>query len=146
MSKRLAVVTAIKAMIEAALPGVEVLGLDGKDADPATVPESGRVIVMTGDPGDPEIDLSPLTYNYNHPVPISLSGYATDDDDLETVIDGMMRAIGVACEQDRTLGGLCNWIEPTAPITEYDAIQGTEVPKDADFMIVASYATSNPLT
>ena len=146
MSKRLTVLNAVKAMIETALPGVEVLGLIGDDADPSTVPPGGRVIIMSGDPGDPEIDLSPLTYNYDHAIPIAVTGYATDDEDIETAVDRMMSAIGASIEQDRTLGGLCSWLEPTAPTTEYDAIDGAEVPKDADLMIIASYSTSNPLT
>ncbi|MBB4154176.1 hypothetical protein GGQ80_002086 [Sphingomonas jinjuensis] len=146
MSKRLDVLAAVRAMVKAALPGADVVGLNGDDAAPARVKDGGRVVVRSGDPGDAEVDLSPLAYNYRHPIPIEIIGYKTSSRSAEEVLDAMMEAIGTAIEADRTLGGLCDWLEPTAPGTDDIYTDGAAVPRGADLLIVASYSTPNPLT
>lgn len=146
MSKRLDVLAAVKALMAQALPYATVLGLDGQDAAPARVGQFGRVVVRSGDPGDPEIDLSPLTYNYQHQIPIEVAAYESGGRTSEEAVDDMLVAIGEAIEADRTLGGLVDWIDATAPTTEDIFTDGATPPKGADLLIVATYATTNPLT
>ncbi len=145
MSKRLAVLTAAKALIATACPDANVIGLDGVDAAAQRIPAGGRVILGAGDLGDAEITLSPLTYFYDHSIPVEV--LAPD----ETVVDVLLLAIGAAVEADRTLGGLCDWLDVTAAGTEdiasYDE-RGSLINRPArggSFMIMASYSTSNPL-
>lgn len=57
--------------------------------------------------------LSPLLYHYQHRAELEVvvqtgTGRASAFDDL-------IAAIGTALEADRTLGGLCDWVEPEAP-------------------------------
>lgn len=146
MSKRLDVLLAVKRMIEQALPGARVLGLDGGEAPPAIVPATGMVVVRTGDLGEPEYTLSPLTYFYDHRIPIEVSALSSGSLTSEVVLDTMMMAIGAAVEADRTLGGLCEWLDTTSAGTE-DIYPdgGGQPPRGGDFMIIASYSTSNPL-
>lgn len=146
MSKRLDVLAAVKAMMGTVFPGAEVLGLDGDDAAPTRVGPLGRVIVRSGDLGEPEVDLSPLMYNWQHRIPIEVSAYESSSLTSEEVVDSMLEEIGVAIEADRTLGGLCDWVEPTAPLTDDIYVDGAKPPKGADLDLVAIYATSNPLT
>ncbi|MCV0428716.1 MAG: hypothetical protein K5905_24945 [Roseibium sp.] len=47
------------------------------------VPAEGLLILRDGEPGEPEVTLSPLRYHYQH-------------------------------RADRTLGGLCDWVEEEA--------------------------------
>ncbi len=145
MSKRLAVLTATKAMIATACPGADVIGLDGADAAAQRIPAGGRIIIGAGDLGDVEITLSPLTYFYDHSIPVEV--LAPD----ETMVDALLLAIGTAVDEDRTLGGLCDWLDVTAAGTEdiasYDE-RGTLITRPArggSFMIMASYSTPNPL-
>ncbi|WP_380787236.1 hypothetical protein [Sphingomonas sp. R86521] len=146
MSKRLAVLIAVKQLIEIALPGAKVLGLDGKEAPPATVPATGMVVVRTGDPGDAEVDLSPLSYNYEHRIPLEVSAIAGRGLSSEEALDAMLVAIGVAVAADRHLGGLCQWLDITSAGTEdIYADGGGAPPRGADIMIIASYSTPNPL-
>ncbi len=146
MSKRTDVLFAIKQLINLALPGAKVLGLDGAEAPPAVVPATGMVVVRTGDPGEPQIDLSPPSYNYEHRIPLEVSGLKSGGLTSEEALDVMLMAIGEGIAADRTLGGLCDWLETTSAATEdIYAEGGSQPPRGADIMIIASYSTPNPL-
>ncbi len=146
MSKRLDVLLAVKQLVEAALPGARVLGLDGAEAPPAIIPAAGMVVVRTGDPGEPEYTFSPLTYFYDHRIPIEVSALKSSDLTSEQALDVMLIAIGQAVASDRSLGGLCDWLETTSAATE-DIYPdgGGQPPRGAELMIIASYSTPNPL-
>lgn len=146
MSRRLDVLKAIKDMIAEALPNADVIGLDNDDAIPTRPTPGGRVIVRSGDPGEPEIDLCPLTYNFEHEIPLELTGWRDGGKTSEVVLDVMMMAIGEAIEEDRTLGGLCTWMEARSPLTDDVFLEGAAPEDRADLVIVATYATTNPLT
>lgn len=147
MSKRLDVLFAVKQLIEAALPGAKVLGLDGAEAPPATIPATGLVIVRSGDPGDPvEITMSPATYWYEHAIPIEVSTFKSGSLTSEEALDAMLVSIGDAIAVDRTLGGLCNWLDTSSAATEDIYAEGDgRPPRGAPIMILASYSTTNPL-
>lgn len=147
MSKRLDVLAALKARIEAALPQAKVLGLDGHEAAPASVPEHGLVVIRTGDPGPPvEVTMSPLTYWWEHAIPVEVSAVRAAGLTSEQTLDLMLIAIGAAIAADRTLGGLCEWLEPSAAGTgDIYADGGGLPPRGADITITASYSTPNPL-
>lgn len=79
---------------------------------PERIPAAGLLILRDGDPGDPDVPLSPLRYHFSHRV------------EIETVVQGASRDIafdtlcatlGAAIATNRTLGGLCDWIEAEAP-------------------------------
>lgn len=140
MSRRAEVVAAVIDLIQAALPNAEVVGLDTDDRAPARVPAGGRVVVRHGDPGDPEVDLSPLAYNWRHPVPIEAAALSDE------TLDAMLTAIGEAIEADRQLSGLCDWIEPSAPLNDEIYIAGGGAPRTAVFDVIASYVSTSPLT
>ncbi len=147
MSKRLDVLAAVKALIQAALPGARVIGLDGDDASPSIVPATGMVIVRSGDPGDPQIDLSPLSYNYEHRIPLEISTLKSGGLTSEQALDKMLVAIGDGVAADRVLGGLCDWLDTTSAATDDIYAEGdTQPPRGADIMIIASYSTPNPLS
>jgi hypothetical protein len=141
MSKRLDVLTAVKALVAAALPDAEVLGLDGDEAAPDRISAGGRVIVRSGTPGDPEVDLSPLTYHYEPEIPIEVASSTGDEDTL----DAMTGAIGRAVQADRTLGGLVDWLDATAPLTDDVYLAGATPARGAVLSIIAAYSTSDPL-
>lgn len=145
MSRALDVRTAIKALIAAALPGASVRGLDADAAKPDRIPPGGLVVVRPGDPGPATIDLSPLTYNYDHAIPVEISGYASVARTPLEVIDDMLVAIGIAIAANRTLGGLCLWLDAEAPAIDDITAEGAPAGAGADLIIIASYVTTNPL-
>jgi hypothetical protein len=111
-SKREQVLDAVKALVAAALPDADVKRNLAK-AD--RIPPGGLVIVRDGDPGDPEVMLSPLTYIYTHRIPIEVAAYETSSQPREQVLDEMLGAIGGAVAGDRTLGGAVEWAQPGSP-------------------------------
>lgn len=145
MSKRLAVLKAVKALVEATLPGATVRGLDSGAAAPERVGANGQVIVRAGDPGDPAIDLCPPVYHYDHVIPLDITAYQSATVEDEDALDQMMGLIGAAVAADRTLGGRCDYLEATAPLTDDVVTEGAATAGTASLTIVASYSTTDPL-
>lgn len=142
-SKREQVIDAVKALIVAALPLAEVKrNLD----KPERIPLGGLVIVRDGDPGEPEVLLSPLSYTYSHRIVLELAAYAVDPLTREQALDAMLSSIGAAVMADRTLGGLCLFLETEAPSSDNLETAGAASARWAEAAIVATYTTSNPLT
>lgn len=141
-SKREQVLDAVKALLSSALPTADVRR---NLAKPERIPPGGLVVVRDGDPGDPEVMLSPLVYVYTHRIPIELAAYETSSQSPEQVLDEMLGAIGVAVSGDRTLGGLCDFIEAQAPATDDVETAGARVGRWADAAIVTIYGTPDPL-
>lgn len=149
MSKRRDVMLAVKALATTALtdggwPAIEIKGFD-REMSADIRPGAGGTLL--GWPGEMELlgtDLSPVRYNYRHPVPLQLlppPGAA----EPSAVLDAMMGVIGAAIVADRTLGGLCEWIEAEAP-EEYDKTPEHAVTlRSANLAIVADYSTTDPL-
>ncbi|GIK80956.1 MAG: hypothetical protein BroJett024_20610 [Alphaproteobacteria bacterium] len=141
-SKREQVLDAIKSLLSSALPNAEVRR---NLAKPERIPPGGLVVIRDGDPGEPEVMLSPLVYVYSHRIPIELAAYETSSQSPEQVLDEMLGAIGVAVSGDRTLGGLCDFIEAQAPSTDDVETAGARSGRWADAAIVAVYGTPDPL-
>jgi hypothetical protein len=141
-SKREQVLDAVKALVAAALPDADVKRNLAK-AD--RIPPGGLVIVRDGDPGEPEVVLSPLLYIYTHRIPIEVAAYETSSRTRELVLDEMLGAIGAAVAGNRTLGGLCDFVEAQAPATDDVETAGARAGRWADAAIVATYGTPDPL-
>lgn len=110
---------------------------------PERIPSSGLIILRDGQPGEPEVTLSPLRYHYQHRAELEVvvqagSGRASAFDDL-------IAALGAALEADRTLGGLCDWIEPEAPTSVDLPVEGAATLKAAVITVVLHYTTPGPL-
>ena len=145
MSMHLRVADAVKALVRSALPVARVVGMSLEDAKPTTIDELGHAIVRSGDPGDPEIDLSPPTYWYERAFPIELAAYDEPNRTARQVMAEMGAAIGAAITADRFLGNLCIWLDATAPIEGESDLRGGRPIAWTDFAIVATYSTTSPL-
>ncbi len=146
MSKKLDVLKALKLLIAVAVPKAEIVGLDGEEAAPARVPANGRIIIRTGDPGEPEIDLSPLAYNWSHRIPIEFVAIETATLTSEEALDDMLVRFGAAIADDRQLGGLCDWLGIAAPGSEDIYTDGAEPPRGAELVLTANYVTDSELS
>ena len=139
MSKREDVLTALFA----ALAGVGGATMARNLALPTRVPAAGLVILRDGTPGEPEVSLSPLTYHYEHAavVEVIVQGQATQD----AQFDAICVAIGTRLAANRTLGGLCDWLEGAAPDPTEIITDGGEPMKGAAVTITLTYSTTNPI-
>ena len=114
------------------------------DALPERIPATGLIILRDGNPGEPEVTLSPLTYFYQHRAELEVVIQAGSGRDA--LFDALTADIGVALAADRTLGGLCDWVEAEAPEPVDLPIEGAAALKAAVIIVVLHYATTDPLT
>jgi hypothetical protein len=110
---------------------------------PERVPASGLIILRDGQPGEPEVTLSPLRYHYQHRAELEV--VVQSGAGRETAFDALVAAIGEALEGDRTLGGLCDWIEPEAVSSVDLPIEGAATLKAAVITVVLHYTSTGPL-
>ncbi len=141
-SKREQVLEALRETLTAALPGAQVKRNLTK---PEKIPAAGLVILRDGDPGEPEVTLSPLTYIYTHRIPIEVAVQLSGLQANETALDGLLGAFGSAVAANRTLGGLCDFLEAEAPATDDIEAMGAVSGRWADLTVVAVYGTTDPL-
>ena len=147
MSRRLDVLTGVRALIAAACPAFDVRGFTADAEMPERIPAAGMIIGDPGDPGDPEYELSPLAYIYTHRIPVQVilpvaSGQAAT---AEAALDATCMAIGAAITAHRTLQGLCQFLDVTAATVASDDVANTVPVRIASFDVVAEYAVNNPL-
>jgi hypothetical protein len=140
-SKREQVLGALFAAFGAAMPaGVTVLR---NAALPERVPDAGLLILRDGDPGESAVTLSPLRYHYQHRAEVEAVVQSATDRDA--TFDILAAAVGATLAADRTLGGLCDWVEAEAPRPVDLAIDGAATLKAAVITIVLHYACADPL-
>jgi len=109
---------------------------------PERVPAEGLLILRDGEPGAPEVTLSPLRYHYRHRAEIEAVVQGADRD---AAFDVLTAGIGAAIAADRTLGGLCDWVEAEAPRTVDLPVEGAASLKAAVIAVVLHYSTADPL-
>jgi hypothetical protein len=110
---------------------------------PERIPAAGLIILRDGQPGEPEVTLSPLRYHYQHRAELEVVVKAGTG--RASAFDTLIVAIGAAIQADRTLGGLCDWVEPEAPASVDLPIEGAAALKAAIITVVLHYTTTGPL-
>ena len=109
---------------------------------PERLPPDGLLILRDGEPGEPEVTLSPLSYHYQHRAEIEAVVQGADRD---AAFDTLCASIGTAIAADRTLGGLCDWVEAEAPRPVDLPVEGAASLKAAVIPVILHYTTTDPL-
>ena len=138
-SPRETILTALHARLSA-LPSTALRG----EVMPERVPAEGLLILRDGEPGEPEVTLSPLRYHYQHRAEIEAVVQGTSDRDA--AFDILCVIIGAVITADRTLDGLCDWVEAEAPQSVDLPVEGAASLKAAVIPVVLSYSTADPLS
>ena len=112
------------------------------DVLPERIPTDGLLILRDGDPGEPEVTLSPLRYHYLHRAEIEA---VVQGPDRDADFDTLTASIGAALTEDRTLGGLCDWVEAETPQPVDLPVEGAASLKAAVIRVSLFYTTSDPL-
>ena len=131
------ILTALHARLSA-LPATALRG----EVLPERVPAAGLLILRDGDPGEPEVTLSPLRYHYQHAAEIEAVVQGGDRDEA---FDALCASIGAVIAGDRTLGGLCDWIEAEAPRPVDLPVEGAAGLKAAVIPVILHYTASDAL-
>jgi hypothetical protein len=149
------IITALHARLSV-LPATALRG----EVLPERVPAAGLLILRDGEPGDPEVTLSPLRYHYQHRAEIEAvvqgearsaqqmqgsGGPLQGTNDRDAAFDTLTASVGAALAADRTLGGLCDWVEAEAPRPVDLPIDGAASLKAAVISVVLHYSTDDPL-
>ena len=113
------------------------------DVLPERIPATGLIILRDGQPGEPEVTLSPLRYHYQHRAELEVVVQAPNG--RASAFDTLIASIGAALEADRTLGGHCDWVEPEAPASVDLPVEGAAALKAAVITLVLHYTTTGPL-
>lgn len=133
----------------AALFDLLVESLDAKvlrnEVLPERVPPAGLVILRDGDPGEPEALLSPLVWLWEHRAVVEVFTAGSTAAERGGRMDAVLAGVGAAVAGDRTLGGLCDWVQPQAPAVEEIAEEGVAPIRAASVPIVLVYASPDPL-
>ena len=134
---RESILTALHARLSA-LPATTLRG----EVLPERIPPDGLLILRDGEPGEPEVTLSPLAYHYQHRAEIEavVQGAARD-----VAFDTLCASVGAALAADRTLSGLCDWVEAEAPRAVDLAVESGASFKAAVIPVVLHYTTGDPL-
>jgi hypothetical protein len=130
-STRAQVLAAVAALLETALPYADVRRNAPK---PDSLSPGGVVNMNDGDPGEPDLLMSPLELA----PPLGA-------DDPVAALDAMCLAIGAAVRANRTLGGLAEFLEADAPVSDDVEVQGAESLTWGEVGLTATYTTSDPL-
>lgn len=140
MEARLA---ALHALAEAVLP----IPVQRNRATPAEVPPQGYAVLWDGEPGEPQHTF-PLRYHYDHVAELHLYAQAADGatPSRAAILDPLRQAFGAAVAANRTLGGLCDWVEAELAETDAQPIDGAAPIRFDILRVTLSYATDNPLT
>jgi hypothetical protein len=110
---------------------------------PERVPASGLMILRDGEPGEPGVTLSPLRYHYQHRAELEA---VVQGDGRDATFAALCASIGAAISADRTLGGLCDWVEAEAPRPVDLPVEGASTLKAAVIAVILHYSTGDPLT
>ena len=112
------------------------------DVLPERIPPLGLMILRDGNPGEPGVTLSPLMYHYQHRAEIETVVQGANRD---AALDTLCASIGAIITADRTLGGLCDWVEAEAPQPVDLPVEGAASLKAAVIPVVLHYSTADPL-
>ena len=138
MTQRETILSALADLLRT-IPNVPVLR---GEVLPERIPPAGLMILRDGEPGEPEVTLSPLTYHYRHRAEIEAVVQGANRD---ATFDALCASIGVVIAADRTLGGLCDWVEAAAPEPVDLAVEGAASLKAAVVPIMLHYSLADPL-
>ncbi len=110
---------------------------------PERIPAAGLLILRDGTPGEAEVTLSPLRYHWQHRAEVEV--FVRGSSGLELAFDALAERVGQVIAADRTLGGLCAWIETDAPEPADLAVEGAPTIRAAVLILTLHYTSNDPL-
>ena len=112
---------------------------------PERIPTGGLLILRDGDPGTPEVTLSPLQYHFEHRAEVEVIVQGKTPAERDVAFDVLLAELASATTADRTLGGLCDWVEAEAPQPVDLPVEGAEALKAAIVPVILTYTMADPL-
>ena len=135
---RVGALAALEVVVKAAV-GTALFHRDPEKPVPASA--SGVVIMTDGDPGAPEVILSPVSYAYEHQVELEI---AANGPNRRTVVEALIAKIDPALAANRTLGGTVDDARVVAApdVKEFDG-EGVGSERSAVLRVQIAYTTAS---
>lgn len=136
---RSAVLDAVEAVVRTAVEAAGAEFFRNPEGDP-DASRAGIVVMTDGDPGGPDVVLSPLTYIWEHQVAFEI---VASGERRRHIVETIVSAFEPALADDRTLGGAVDdaRIADAPDIKEYDAVPGVEKEYVATLVVTLYYDT-----
>lgn len=112
---------------------------------PTKVPAEGLLILRDGDPGEPEVTLSPTRYHYQHRAEVEALVQNGDQAQRDTALDALLETVALALDGQTSLGGLVDYLHIETPDFLSETVEGAPTIKAAVVPVILEYSTSNPL-
>ena len=135
---RVGELAALETVVKAAV-GAGLFHRDPEKSPPATA--SGVVIMKDGEPGEPEVILSPVSYAFEHQVEFEI---AANGPNRRAVVEALIARIDPALAANRTLGGVVDDARVVAPpdIKEFES-EGVGSERSAVLHVQLAYTTAS---
>ena len=152
-SARETALTGLRTALESAAAAVVLpAGITGQplvlhdEPEPEVLHEAGQIVMAEGEPGAPEVTLSPPVYAYSHGVTVEVTIEHLDRDTRRDAIDAVLQAVQAAIDADDTLGGAVDMAETSAADSFADTEEGSTPYARAEFTVILDYETTAPLS
>lgn len=109
------------------------------------IPSGGLLVLRDGDPGEPDVYLSPLQYAYSHAAELVVQVRGVDSAGRDRDADALLQAIGECLDADPTMGGAVEMVSPGTPENDVEGIEGAASVKAFFVPIILEYVSSTPL-
>ena len=136
--------TALNALL-ALLETIDGITVKRNEPETVTIPAGGLVSLRDGDPGEPDILLSPTTYAWEHVAEIVVQKQHVDARIRDRDIDVILQAIDIALDNDSTLGGTVEMARPGSPEIITEAVESAATIKAVLVPVILEYTTKTPL-
>ena len=113
---------------------------------PTKVTPEGLVIVRDGDPGDPEITLSPTRYHYQHCAEVEVLVQYGNQLERDQALDTLLQIIGQTLTLNLTLDGVIDYLHMGTPGFLTESTEGASPIKAAVVPVILEYSTTSPLS
>ena len=113
---------------------------------PHKIPAGGLLVLHDGDAGEPDVVLSPTTYEYEHRTELDAVVQKGTASERDTAFDTLLASVSTAVNADTTLGGAVLLVRCEAPdMEQLGDIEGADDFKAATVPIILYYSTADPL-
>lgn len=112
---------------------------------PPKISDTGIIILRDGESGEPEVLLNPVAYIYEHTANIEIIVQNPDSATRDAQLDVLLVTLGGIINNNRTLGGIAEWVEAKSPEFIEEPIEGAGTMKLATVPVMIRFFTNDPL-
>lgn len=110
-----------------------------------TIPSGGLVVLRDGEPGEPEVTLSPTRYWFDHRAEVIVQVQDEPSAARDGAMDVLLQTIGATLNADQTLSGAVDNLTIGTPEIMQEPVEGGETVKAVLVPVYLEYDALTPL-